>query len=82
MTRIAMTCPRRVSRASRASRSAGSGGRGSGRTASAKWARAAASIASVLARRPVPLAKSRAWRGLTAATGMPAACRAATAGSS
>ena len=39
---------------------AGTAGRGSGRIASAKWARAWASIRSVLANRPVALAKSRA----------------------
>ena len=83
MTRISTSWPRRDSRASSARCSgAGAAGRGSGRTASAKWARASASIRSVLARRPVALAKSRAWRGLTAATGMPAACRAARAGGS
>jgi hypothetical protein len=32
-----------------------------------------------LGQAPGPLAKPRAWRGLTAATGMPAACSAATA---
>ena len=36
-----------------------------GLTASAKWAKARASRASVLANCPVALAKSRAWRGLT-----------------
>ena len=36
----------------------------------------AASIASVLARRPRALAKSRAWRGLITATGSPAAAAA------
>jgi hypothetical protein len=35
-----------------------------------------ASTASVLARRPIDLAKSRAWRGSTTATAKPAACSA------
>jgi hypothetical protein len=35
-----------------------------------------ASTVSVLARRPIDLAKSRAWRGLTTTTARPAACSA------
>lgn len=42
-----------------------------GRTRSAKRARIAASIASVFASCPVPLAKSRIWRGLATTTGCP-----------
>ena len=57
-------------------------GRTEGRTASAKWARTAASKASVLASVPVALAKSRTWRGLTTTTGSAAAAKAATSGSS
>src|SRR3954469_25108639 len=55
---------------------------GVGRTASAKWARTSASIRSVLASLPVALAKSRAWRGVMAAGGMPATWRAGSKGSS
>ena len=50
---------------------------GAGATASAKWAIAAASRASVLASWPVDRAKSRIWRGLTTASGRPAAHSAA-----
>src|SRR3954467_12633012 len=53
---------------------------GVGRTASAKWARTSASIRSVLASLPVALAKSRAWRGFTIATGMAAMASAAATG--
>jgi hypothetical protein len=52
-------------------------GRTGGRTASAKRAIAAASSRSVFASRPVARAKARTWRGLTTATGRPAAARAA-----
>jgi hypothetical protein len=52
-------------------------GRTGGRTASAKRAITAASRRSVLASRPVARAKARTWRGLTTATGRPAAARAA-----
>ena len=44
--------------------SASRSGRSGGRTASAKWARAWASRASVLASLPVALAKSRTWAGI------------------
>ena len=44
-----------------------------GRTAAANRANSAASSASVLASCPTALAKSRAWRGLTTATGTPRA---------
>ena len=54
-------------------------GRGSGRIASAKWAIAWASRVSVLASLPVDRAKSRIWRGLTTASGRPAAHSAAAA---
>src|SRR5512135_3916866 len=67
MTCISSSCWRRDSRASSARTSAGGSGRAAGRTASAKWARTSASRRSVLARRPVALAKPRAWRGLIAA---------------
>jgi len=46
----------------------GGSGRTSGCNASPKWASVAASSVSVLARRPVALAKSRTCRGLTMAT--------------
>ena len=64
MRRISSSCRRRASSASRAAGRSSGSGRGSGRIASAKWARTAASMRSVLASRPVALAKSRAWRGL------------------
>ena len=80
--RISTSCRRRATRAARARASASGRGRASGRTASAKWASTAASRRSVLASRPVALAKSRTWRGLTTATGRPAAARAATTGAS
>src|SRR5512135_2907431 len=82
MTCISSSCWRRDSRASSARTSAGGNGRAAGRTASAKWARTSASMRSVLASRPVALAKSRAWRGLIAAVGMPAIWRAASRGNS
>ena len=64
---------RRVISSPRAWAWASGTGLASGRTASAKWAIAAASRASVLASRPVARAKSRIWRGLTTASGRPAA---------
>ena len=57
-------------------------GPGGGRTRAPKSARTCASIASVLAKRPRALAKSRTWRGFTTATGRPAAASAATTGAS
>ena len=50
--------------------------------AAAKRARIWASILSVLARRPVALAKSLACLGLTTATAIPAAAMAVAAGRS
>ena len=52
---------------------------GVGRITSAKWARARASNASVLANWPVARAKSRACRGFTTTTGRPAAAKALVA---
>jgi hypothetical protein len=66
----------RVSRAHNAYACASGRGRGVGRTASATCASPRTSRLSVLANRPIPLAKSRAWRGLTTTTGRPAAARA------
>jgi hypothetical protein len=54
-------------------------GQVSGWISSAKWAKTQASIASVLASRPVARAKSRTWRGLTTATGKPAAANSLAA---
>jgi hypothetical protein len=53
---------------------------GEGSTAQAKRARTKASIRSgaSLASRPMALAKSRAWRGLTTATGIAAAAMGAS----
>jgi hypothetical protein len=53
-------------------------GPGGGRPASATCAKARAARAAVVANCPVALAKSRAWRGLTTATGRPLAANAAT----
>src|ERR1700677_806664 len=56
----------------------GSGrGRTSGRMRSAKRAITSASSVSVLAKRPMALAKSRIWRGLTTQSGSPMPARAA-----
>ena len=55
-------------------------GRGVGRTTSAKWARIWASRVSVLASRPVALAKSRTCRGFTTATGRPPSASAPAKG--
>src|SRR5215212_7950705 len=56
----------------------GSGrGRVGGLTRSAKRAITSASSVSVLARRPIALAKARIWRGLTTQSGSPAPARAA-----
>ena len=73
---------RRVSRALQACAWASGSGRGVGRTASATWARPWASRGSVLANRPVALAKSRAWRGFTTTTGRAASARAPATGTS
>ena len=65
------------------SRAASSGrGLGSARVTAAKWASTRASRASVLARWPIALAKSRTWRGLTTSTGRPAWHSAAAAAAS
>ena len=64
---------RRPSRAASSCWAASGSGRGGGCTASAKRASSWASRASLLARWPTALAKSRTWRGVTTATGGPAA---------
>ena len=48
-------------------------------TTSAKWAMMAASMVSVLASWPMPLAKSRTWRALTTTAGRSSASKAPTA---
>lgn len=72
-TTMAMIWRRRASRAPRCSLAASGSGRNPGRVAAAKWAITAASIGSVLARRPSARAKSRTCAGLTTTTGSPAA---------
>jgi len=57
-------------------------GRTGGRTTSAKCANTPASIASVLANRPVALAKSRTCRALSTTTGSAAIASAATTATS
>jgi hypothetical protein len=73
---------RRVSNALNACACASGRGRGVGRTASATCASPRASRLSLLAKRPVALATSRAWREFTTTTGRPASARAPAAGPS
>ena len=79
-TRISRSCRLRARIASNWRASSSGRSRTWGRIFSAKRARTLASIASVLARVPMALAKSRAWRGLITATGILAAARAAARG--
>ena len=82
MVRIPISWRRRSSNAS-SSRAVSSGrGLGSARVTAAKWASTRASMASVLARCPIALAKSRTWRGLTTSTGSPARQSAAATAAS
>lgn len=60
-----MSCGRRVTKAAKACVGSSGSGRGSGRITSANRTNTWASMASVLARCPVALEKSRTWRGLT-----------------
>ncbi len=75
-TIISMTWRRRATSSPRACASASATARGGGRTASAKCAMTAASSRSVLASLPTALANSRMRRGLTTASGNPAATSA------
>src|SRR5216684_3830362 len=77
---ISINWRRRVTSASSAWACASANGRASGRTASPKRASTSASSRSVLASLPVARAKSRTCRGLTIATGIPAAARALATG--
>src|SRR5229473_3848832 len=77
---ISINWRRRVTSASSAWACASANGRASGRTASPKRASTSASSRSVLASLPVARAKSRTCRGLTIATGIPAAARAPATG--
>ncbi len=77
---ISTSCRRRARIAASAWVCSSGRGRGSGRMTSAKCANVWASNASVLASRPVALAKSRTCRGLTTTTGTPAAANTPVSG--
>src|SRR5260370_42361251 len=71
-TSISTNCSRRITSSCNAWVSASAGGRTWGRSRSAYSASNSASLRSVLARSPRPLAKFRTQDGLTAATAIPA----------
>src|SRR5208282_2571172 len=77
-TSIASNCSRRITSSCNACVSASAGGRASGRSRSANSASSSASLRSVLALTPRPLAKFRTHDGLTAATAIPAVHNPAT----